>query len=169
MRHAILLASRVKPLGWAHATRLTYAPRQNLLRPCALLVPIYGQRRFLQPSPTPDDLDHSAQHDQVSENDPTNRSTKESSQSTELKSRHEASSIKQVKDQNWVWQYTGGRIEPINVKALKGIEEYVSHSSGTKLLCSWTVAPGDERAIWVPGKASLPIECSYEPSYGRKD
>ncbi|KAJ4390151.1 hypothetical protein N0V93_007625 [Gnomoniopsis smithogilvyi] len=153
MRHGIFLANRVKPSGWAHATRLTHAPRRNLLRQCALQSWISGQSRWLQSNSTSDEIHRSAQDDLVSENDRTSRSSIENGESTKLNAVNERHPVKPAKDHNWLWKYTGDRIDTINGKALKGTEEYVSHSSGTKLLCSWTVAPGNERAIWVPGDA----------------
>lgn len=153
MRHGLLLASRVKPSGWAHATRLTYVPRQDLLRPCAPQFFITRQRRLLQSHHTPDDLKVSTQEDQLSDNDSKDRSIPDNSQNTETNPGNKPTSIKQVKDEDWIWKYAGDRIGSINGKALKGTEEYVSHSAGTRLLCSWTVAHGNERAIWVPGRS----------------
>lgn len=163
MRQAILLASRVKPSTWAHATSLTYAPRHGLLRSCTLKSYASVQHRLFQTSNSLNTPEAPARKEQVSEDGSVNGSAKEPHLNTELDSPNETSVNKPVKDLNWVFNYTGDRIESIHGKSIKGIEEYVTHRTGTKLLCSWTVGPGNEQNIWIPGKFSFP---SHKRSHG---
>lgn len=152
MRQGILFASRVKPSSWAHATRLTSAPHQDLLRPCARKSYVFVQRRLLQADASPNSTKIPAQKEQTLEGGSGSESLKEEGENTELDSQNDTSVTKPAKDLNWVFKHTGDRIESINGKSIKGIEEYVSHRSGTKLLSSWTVGPGNKQMIWVPGK-----------------
>lgn len=152
MRQGILFASRLKPSSWAHATRLTSAPHQDLLRPCALEPYVSVQRRLFQADASPHHPKEPAQKEQKLEDGSGSESLKEHDQNTELDSQDSTSVTKPAKDFNWIFKHTGDRIESINGKSIKGIEEYVSHRSGTKLLSSWTLGPGNKQMIWVPGK-----------------
>lgn len=169
MRQGILFASRVKPSSWAHATRLTSAPHQDLLRRCALKYCVSVQRRLLQADASPNPPKEPAQKEQNLEDGSGNESLKEAGQNTELDSQNNTSVTKPAKDLSWIFKHTGDRIESINGKSIKGIEEYVSHRSGTKLLSSWTIGPGNKQMIWVPGKTlSFPHKRSYEPMVRRQ-
>lgn len=156
MRQTILFASRVKPSTRAHATRLTYAPRQDLLRSCTLKSHVSVQQRLFQTSKSLNTPEVPAQKQQLLKDDSGNGPVKEHDRDTALDSPNETSVKKPVKDLNWVFNYTGDRIESIHGKSIKGIEEYVTHRSGTKLLCSWTVGHGNEQNIWIPGKFCSP-------------
>lgn len=155
MRQGILFASRVKPSSWAHATRLISAPHQDLPRPCALKSYAGVQRRLLQADASPNSPKTTAQKEQPLEDVSGSESLREPGQNTELDSLNNTSVTKPAKDVSWIFRGTGERIESINGKTIKGIEEYVSHRSGTKLLSSWTVGHGSKPMIWVPGKNVL--------------
>lgn len=165
MRHGPLLVRCVKPSTWAHATRLTCAPRQELLRPCAIEVPISGQRRLIQSNSSPDDSGRLAQNDQIRADGVKHGSVGEGSQIVELDLETKSSPAKPKWDHSWVSRYTGDHIESVNGKALKGTEDYVSHQSGTKLLCSWNLGPGEKKVIWVPGKYPSSLVSAHMSQY----
>lgn len=155
MRHGALLARCVKPPGGACATKIICAPHRCLLRAFALRLPTSAHRRLSQSTSRPVNLDLPRHNAHDFEKVTKDGSVTENRQSAGLGVQNQSNPEKPMRDVNWVFENTGDRIETINGKSLQAVDEYVSHQSGTKLLCSWNLRSGDDRSIWVPGTTSF--------------
>ncbi|CAN8102051.1 unnamed protein product [Discula destructiva] len=109
------------------------------------------------------------------EQSPQRPATKGSQGEKQEKDEEDPSGKKTAKDYSWVYQYTGDRIQTIEGVGTEAYEEFLSHDSGTKLLCSWSVGHDDKPTIWVPGDAPrirelvLPADLKPEKTKGASD
>lgn len=147
MPHGILVARRVT-LAFSHT------PRRCFARPCVptLLVPRHGRLLHAGSSARAPSKKKRSRDDEQAPDADFDTLWKEAA---EVESK-EPSPQKPEKDDSWLFDHAGPKISVLDGEvSTEGYDDFVTHEGGAKLISSWSIAPGDEPVMWVPGKPFL--------------
>lgn len=147
MRSGILVARRIPPT-------LSHTPRRWFARPCVPTALVSTHRRLLHAGSSAEEAPK--KEPQNAQTVPAaERDTNEKDQPAKVDS-EDPSTNKPEKDLTWVFDHAGDKIDVLTGGVgTEGAEDWINHEGGAKLISSWSVAPGDEPVMWVPGKPFL--------------